>query len=443
MNSVNIEEDINENIVIPKKRGRKPKPKILNEEIQKIPKKRGRKPKPKSDIQETPKIPKKRGRKPKPKLEMNEVKIPKKRGRKPKDKYGIIPKETGNIASMNSDSDNIILHLPIRTSQIESYSLEKNGLDYDPNIVEPIPYEQNNSTYSSFYNNPVDSNNDDNNDDDDENKKEENEFIENDLINENDLIEETKLIHVNDLTKKKDIGNNEKEEIIKCKYIDKNNEEIELLKIPLYKVNYGANRNTKLNSTSTMYQFEESNKRLEVPRSTNIHCFWCCHVFNNTPCVLPINFEKNIYKVYGCFCSPECAAAFNFSCNLDNEKEWERYSLLNDLYKRVYDDNEYNIKLAPPRNVLSIFGGSMSIDEFRNLNSNYNRKINIIMPPLLSIIPQVEESNLESNENSNKNFIPIDKDRIQKANDDLRLKRNRPVTETVNTLENCMRLKYI
>ncbi|NBX74539.1 MAG: hypothetical protein EBQ89_09625 [Alphaproteobacteria bacterium] len=55
----------------PKKRGRKPKPKV--EEPPREPKKRGRKPKPK--VEEAPKEPKKRGRKPKQKLSLSDFGI--------------------------------------------------------------------------------------------------------------------------------------------------------------------------------------------------------------------------------------------------------------------------------------------------------------------------------------------------------------------------------
>ena len=39
-------------------------------------------------------------------------------------------------------------------------------------------------------------------------------------------------------------------------------------------------------------------------------------------------------------------------------------------------------------------------------------------------------------------YIPVDKERINKANNDLRLKRSKPMSNR-NTLENCMRLKYV
>ena len=135
---------------LPKKRGRKPKPKPAVIEL-KIPKKRGRKPKPKPDVIEL-KVPKKRGRKPKPKsLEDDLPKIPKKRGRKPKDKYGIIPKDTAVMSNL-TDGNNIILHLPIKSSQLNTSYTVENILEYNPDINEPIPYEPTENKYSTFDN---------------------------------------------------------------------------------------------------------------------------------------------------------------------------------------------------------------------------------------------------------------------------------------------------
>ena len=64
---------------------------------------------------------------------------------------------------------------------------------------------------------------------------------------------------------------------------------------------------------------------------------------------------------------------------------WEYYSLLNLLYKDLYDTK---IKLAPPRNSLDIFGGHMNIQEFRKYNNNYNKTIKTVMPPIYALIPQ-------------------------------------------------------
>ena len=39
-------------------------------------------------------------------------------------------------------------------------------------------------------------------------------------------------------------------------------------------------------------------------------CFWCTYDFDNPPVYIPKHFIKDSYHVYGCFCSPECAAAY-------------------------------------------------------------------------------------------------------------------------------------
>merc|ERR1712072_1393611 len=88
-------------------------------------------------------IKKKRGRKPKPKLPEDDLpKIPKKRGRKPKDRYGIVPKNLTLTAPVNNDNEHIILHLPIRSSQIgQNQMLEKTLLEYNPELNNPLPFE--------------------------------------------------------------------------------------------------------------------------------------------------------------------------------------------------------------------------------------------------------------------------------------------------------------
>ena len=81
-------------------------------------------------------------------------------------------------------------------------------------------------------------------------------------------------------------------------------------------------------------------------------------------------YISNTFYLYGCFCSPECAAAYNFN-QYSSDEVWEYTRLLNLLYKDLYKEK---IKLAPPRNSLDIFGGHMNIQEFRSYNNNYKKK---------------------------------------------------------------------
>ena len=58
------------------------------------------------------------------------------------------------------------------------------------------------------------------------------------------------------------------------------------------------------------------------------------------------------------------------------------------------------------------------------------------MPPFLSIIPMQKEVII----NNKYNYIPVDKQKLNKADESLRLKRKMPINK--NTLETCMNLKY-
>jgi uncharacterized membrane protein len=109
------------------------------------------------------------------------------------------------------------------------------------------------------------------------------------------------------------------------------------------------------------------------------------------------------------------------------------------LYKKIYNDKNIKIKLAPPKQTLKIFGGHLSIKEFRINNTNYANTYKIIIPPLVSIIPIQELTGIDNGYSSNndKKYIVIEKDNI-KEDSSLRLKRSKPFNSNKNTLDKCM-----
>ena len=103
-------------------------------------------------------------------------------------------------------------------------------------------------------------------------------------------------------------------------------------------------------------------------------------------------------------------------------------------------EKNLEIKLAAPRQCLKIFGGNLSIKDFRMYNSNYEKHFQVIMPPMVSIIPQQEFSFLDKGFSSfSKKIVTIDKNKVQNLSE-LRLKRSKPFIESKNTLEKCMNL---
>ena len=65
-------------------------------------------------------------------------------------------------------------------------------------------------------------------------------------------------------------------------------------------------------------------------------CFWCTCEFDSPAIYIPKSVLKDMYNVYGCFCSPECAAAFLMNESIDTSTKFERYHLLNSLYGKIY-----------------------------------------------------------------------------------------------------------
>lgn len=131
-----------------------------------------------------------------------------------------------------------------------------------------------------------------------------------------------------------------------------------------------------------IYEFSANGKTLDWPERTSIHCLWDTYSFDTVPIPVPISYNKNLrkFRVRGCFCSFNCALAYSLNSNLRNTP------LLSYFYTR-WTGKSAHIKRAPPREALAIYGGTLTIDQFRK-SFNTLTRINLIVPP---VIPQVEK----------------------------------------------------
>jgi hypothetical protein len=157
-------------------------------------------------------------------------------------------------------------------------------------------------------------------------------------------------------------------------------------------------------------------------------CWWDTHFFNTPPLEMPTSYFNGIFNCEGKFCSWECMMAFNIDINDENVAK--RTSLIYMMQKKTY--NSYRIiKPASSWKILIDFGGVISIEEFReNLLTN-SLDYNYIKPPMISRISYVEK-------------IPIKKEENDEVkNDDLILKRSKPLKSSKYNLESIMGLKKI
>lgn len=182
---------------------------------------------------------------------------------------------------------------------------------------------------------------------------------------------------------------------------------------------------------------EEFNEKVWLDK-TNICCWWCCHKFNTVPIGFPIHYDHKKFRVKGIYCSFACMIA-------NNEKNIKNKSLINLMYKKLTgitlgnkekyeqmlennfgkncsdEEREYiesllnlmdtSLEPALDRATLIIFGGKLSIEEFRNA-SKEKKVYKMIEYPLyvsrdylekidLQVVKDINSSLFKQNENIN------------------------------------------
>jgi hypothetical protein len=182
-------------------------------------------------------------------------------------------------------------------------------------------------------------------------------------------------------------------------------------------------------------QFYEANKKNIWPAHTNVYCWWCCHPFNTQPVALPIRLHNEKFELIGCFCSYNCACSYNNA--FSGGKVAERNSLLHTMYRKLHNIKNIIIKPAPPKEILTIFGGKITIDEYRKESFINDFNITINYPPLISIIPQMEI--ISTNQNRN-NFIPLNNKKIEVIEKNKKVKMNTTIKNSKNIIDNYMKI---
>ena len=127
------------------------------------------------------------------------------------------------------------------------------------------------------------------------------------------------------------------------------------------------------------------NDALGVQRSA---CFWDTCEFDTPPIYIPMSTSKG----YGCFCHPECAVAFLMKENIDTSVKFERYYLLNSIYGPIYNYNKSIKPAANPHYLLNKFYGNLTITEYRKL-FQCEQVVYMVNKPLTNVLPELYEDN--------------------------------------------------
>jgi hypothetical protein len=176
------------------------------------------------------------------------------------------------------------------------------------------------------------------------------------------------------------------------------------------------------------------------PSSTDVHCFWCTHCFEGTPSFLPVKEESSVYHVYGNFCTPQCGLAYLLYEHMDSHVRWERMALLHRMYRSVG-----RLYPAPPRESLVTYGGYYSIEKFRELIGMNKLRVDVQVPPMISILGTLDTKPIDFYDSSLQNTFTqgFSLDRFKAWSEQggaLRLKRSKPLKDRESTLDACINI---
>lgn len=377
---------------------------------------------------------KKRGRK-KKEVVVEEIKQKKKRGRKAAVKYfsSSIRKKIP-LTTVLQDNNNFILHLNIKNDENDNDNdkiddnlniINDENINFQDNIIDDVFEKLKNENYENISNL----------------QKEYDELIEKEDSILSDIINNEE-----DLTElyEKRLANREYQDNVlfnKLETYHKDNNVIDKLfanEDNVENKNYNQEQNRKKGFFEILANFIHNDSWLD---KTDVCCWWCCHSFDTVPLGLPEKYDELMKKflVKGVFCSFSCMMAYKKEIKRDCTKDY----LIKFLYTKLTGTFllDAHLEPAPPRCSLKMFGGDLTIEEFRN-SFQENKIYKMVEYPMYVCKDYIEEVDIQNVKRVNQNVFTevqqkitnLDDKRIEDAK--LRLSQIEKTTVTLgNTID--------
>lgn len=191
--------------------------------------------------------------------------------------------------------------------------------------------------------------------------------------------------------------------------------------------------------TQLLVEYAHTKEKHVLPSSVTTACFWCCETFDTQPCILPTACIDDVWHVYGNFCTPMCSMAYLLSELLDTHMRWERIAMLNRLYGKECNGRVYP---APNREVLQRFGGPISAADYRELCQSQRIRVDIHMPPMVSILASMDTKPIDFYETSLQNKMTTVQPIHRSEETGLKLRRSKPLKDRESTLDSCLNIQH-
>lgn len=159
-------------------------------------------------------------------------------------------------------------------------------------------------------------------------------------------------------------------------------------------------------------------------------CYYCSHC-SDVMYGLPVSYneDKDTFSFHGQFCSWECMKSYNLYSNSSFKQCIFNYI---QMFHDKVEKNKSVINFAPPRSLLKVFGGTMSIDEFKSNTSKF-KLLSFPMKNEEQIVERYENLSVKSKQDTYQSYSNVE-------NEPIKLKRKTPKSSSQNTLEKTMGL---
>lgn len=175
-------------------------------------------------------------------------------------------------------------------------------------------------------------------------------------------------------------------------------------------------------------------------------CWWCCHTFECEPFHMPYKYDdiRKKFSTTGIFCSWACTKSYALDKYGVNKGSIISQNIC--LYRKRSTNKLEPLMPAPNRYCLKCFGGTMDIEEFRNVSPDKYPRLKepnsiyipceVITKSSMSEQPRTEYTKARSVKNLKEKMTEINNSKT--STETLRLKRPKPLQRDKNNLESML-----
>jgi hypothetical protein len=173
------------------------------------------------------------------------------------------------------------------------------------------------------------------------------------------------------------------------------------------------------------------------PTDPETWCWHCCHPCGRPPIPIPVAYDikKNVFTVRGAFCSWGCLKAYSRD-GYSSHRSSTMAMHVAIFRKRCQPGRKLEHTVpAPPRGLLKVFGGTLTIEEFRkaSLDGDTYTILPPKMVPYIEIVEERRASSIARVPEKQDLTVSVDFQDVSGKNETLRLRRVNTTKKTSNS----------